>query len=278
MTIGVRVEEMREMPISELSIGQSQARTRQVSKNLGDLVASIRATGLLQPIVVCPPEKEGGKYEVLTGQRRFLAHKELGLDTIMACVLSRRVTETEAKVISLTENSVRENMNRADLIDACGYLYNKYKSVSEVVSQTGLTANMVKKYVTVDRLHPEVKKAVNEDQITMDAAIRATEACDPGGMDEPDVKEILEYALAMSRISRPQQDQVAIAKRSNPKSGVQEILDIAKENRQSQVVTTLSGRVHQSLQEFAKAEKTTQDMAAAALIEEGLDSAGYETK
>jgi hypothetical protein len=196
----------------------------------------------------------------------------------MACVLSRRVTETEAKVISLTENSVRENMNRADLIDACGYLYNKYKSVSEVVSQTGLTANMVKKYVTVDRLHPEVKKAVNEDQITMDAAIRATEACDPGGMDEPDVKEIMEYALAMSRISRPQQDQVAIAKRSNPKSGVQEILDIAKENRQSQVVTTLSGRVHQSLQEFAKAEKTTQDMAAAALIEEGLDSAGYETK
>ena len=275
MTIQVRIKETKALPLNALTLGQFQVRTRHVAKNLEDLVHSISTLGLLQPIVVCPADVDG-TYEILCGQRRFLACQEIGLDDIMAVILDRKVSQTEAKVISLTENAVRENMSKADLIDVCSYLYTKYQSAQEVHNQTGISVANIKKYVTVARLPPEIKDAVGDGEITLDAAMRAAEACDTGGVEPPDVEEILKYARALSPLAVVQQKEVVKAKRSNPKSDIAKVMDIAGENRQIQIVTTLSAKIHESLQRYADKERTTQDAAAAGLIIEGLDQAGYD--
>jgi ParB family chromosome partitioning protein len=122
------VKETKEIKLDDLVIGKGQVRLSGVGEDIDELAASIAKIGLLEPIVVCPAEKSG-KYEILTGQRRFLAHKTLKRDTILACVLDSRVDETTAKIISVTENLVRKDLNRRDLITACTALYKVYGSV-----------------------------------------------------------------------------------------------------------------------------------------------------
>ena len=65
-----KIIEYREIPLDELVIGKGQARTQDLAKGIDELAISIKAQGLLQPIVVCPA-RESGKLEILTGQRRF---------------------------------------------------------------------------------------------------------------------------------------------------------------------------------------------------------------
>ena len=120
--------EIKEIPLDALVIGKGQVRVRDVGKGIDELASSIKKLGLLQPIVVCDSD-EPGKYEILTGQRRFLAHKELHKDTITACILDEKVDEAEAKILSVTENLVRRDPNSKDYIDACTWLYRKYGSI-----------------------------------------------------------------------------------------------------------------------------------------------------
>ena len=100
-----RIREVKEVPLADLQIGLGQVRLRDTSKELDELVDSIRQVGLLEPIVVCEADTPG-KFEIITGQRRFMAHQELQMETIMAVILDEKVDESTAKVLSVTENLV----------------------------------------------------------------------------------------------------------------------------------------------------------------------------
>ena len=164
-----KVVETKEIPLDQLELGVSQVRTRDVKKNLDLLMSSIAEIGLLQPIVVCP--KEGTDlYEICAGQRRFLAHQDLKMEKIAAVVLDRSVSEIEAKIISFTENIVRQGMVRADCIDVCQHFYDIYGSIAEVSRQTGLKTHLVSKYLKIQTLHPDVQDAYTAGLISMDAA------------------------------------------------------------------------------------------------------------
>ena len=104
------IVEIKEIPLDDLVIGKGQVRVRDVGKEINELADSIAKIGLLEPIVVCETE-ESGKYEILTGQRRFLAHKQLQLEKIKCCVLDGKVDETDAKIISITISSGRPMPN-----------------------------------------------------------------------------------------------------------------------------------------------------------------------
>ena len=127
-----RIVEYKDIPLDDLTIGKGQARVQDVGKEIENLAESIKKQGLLQPIVVCAAREEG-KWEILTGQRRFLAHKMLRRDSITAAVLGERVEEHEAKTISITENLVRRKLSGKELTDGIVYLYNIYGSMKDVV-------------------------------------------------------------------------------------------------------------------------------------------------
>ena len=73
--------DFKEIPLDDLVIGLGQVRTRDVAKEVDELADSISQVGLLEPIVVCSTEVEG-KYEIVTGQRRFLARQLPCLDKV----------------------------------------------------------------------------------------------------------------------------------------------------------------------------------------------------
>jgi len=271
-----RIVEIKEIPLDALVIGKGQVRVRDVGKDIDELAASIKKNGLLQPIVVCESE-EPGKYEILTGQRRFLAHKELQKRTITACVLDRKVDETEAKIISITENLVRHDPNSKDYIDACTWLYRKYGSIQAVADELGLKYQKVALYVKYDRLKVELRQLVDEAQVDLKTALKAQDAASVTGKYE--AEEAVKLAKEMSKMSGPQQTRVAKRLQEQPTSDVDEVIEAAKTgDKITQIVVTLGAVHHHSLKQYAKDEGTTVDEAARSLIEEGLTGKGYSTE
>lgn len=268
-----RIKEVKDVPMADLIIGKGQVRVKDVGKEIDELAESIRVTGLLEPIVVCPADKPG-KFEILTGQRRYLAHKQLKRTTIMAAILEERVDEDTAKAISVTENLVRRDLSQKELIDACTSLYKKYGSVREVVEATGLPASRVNQYVKYDRLVPKLKKMVDEGKIDMKVALRAQDAASVTG--DTDAAEAVKIAQEMSSMSGVQQQKIVKERRENPDASVDDVIESSKSGGKiTQVIVTLTADVHKSLQSFAATEGVTQDDAAATLIEDALEEKGF---
>ncbi len=264
-----------DIPLNELEIGKSQVRLSDVGKGIDELADSISKVGLLEPIVVAP-QGPNGKYEIILGQRRFLAHQEIGLKTIKAGILSDHVTEIEAKVLSVTENLMRRDLNRKDLIDVCPYLYKQYGTMRDVATETGLPYNKVTEYVKYDRLIPELKQLVDNSEVDLKAALRAQDASSASGV--PDPQETAKLAKGLSKMSSAQQKKVQKELEEDPTESVDTVINRAKgSGKVLQIVVTLGQQAHTCLQSFANDEGTVLDDAAAQLIEEGLISKGYDT-
>lgn len=98
------------LKLDALQAGKYQPRTRMDEGALGELADSIRAQGVMQPILVRPLEgKSAGKYEIIAGERRFRAARLAGLDEVP--VLVREVADENAAVMALIENIQREDLN-----------------------------------------------------------------------------------------------------------------------------------------------------------------------
>ena len=262
-----RIREFREIPLEDLEIGLGQVRLRDVSKEVDELADSIRQVGLLEPIVVCESETPG-KFEIITGQRRFMAHQELQLDKIMAAVLDERVDETMAKVLSVTENLVRRDLNSADLIDACTHLYHKYGSVRVVSDETGLPYSKVSQYVKYDQLVQPLRQLVDTG-MPIQTALRAQQAASVSG--EVNEEEAVKFAKEMAPMSGVQQSKVVSTRTKNPAMTAADIIEDAKAGgRITQVVVTLSSEVHGALTKYAQSQGTNSDDAAGILIRKAL--------
>ena len=260
--------EFRQIPLGDLSIGTWQVRTRDVGKEIDQLVESIRKVGQLEPIVVAEAD-EPGKYEIITGQRRFLAHQELGKETIWAAVLDERIREQDAKVLSITENLVRRDLNQRDLIDACTYLYHQYGSLKAVAEETGLPYGKVAELVKYVQLAPELKKLVDDREVSMQTALRAQQAASV--RDGLNAEEAVQFAKDMTGMSGAQQQQVVKKRRESPLLPADTVIEDAKAGgRVTQVVVTLTSEVHGALSDYAQSHDTNVDDAAGMLIRDGL--------
>ena len=99
------------LPLSEMVAGQYQPRTHMDEGALYELAESIKAQGVMQPILVrqLSSGEHAGKYEIIAGERRFRASKLAGLDTVP--VLVRDVPDEAAAAMALIENMQREDLN-----------------------------------------------------------------------------------------------------------------------------------------------------------------------
>jgi len=260
-------QDVREILVKDIVVGEGQVRLRDLDKGIEELAASIRLHGLLEPIVV--HSTKDGRFEVLMGQRRVLAHQRLGKKQILAVIVDRPIDETSAKTLSLTENMVRTALNPKDVIDACGVLYRKYGSARSVAEETGLPYPEVLKHIKYDRLVPALRDLVDTGEIRMDVALKAQDAA--GVTDESGQKETVKLAKELSSMTVAQQRQAVKARRKDPKTPVDELVDrVTRDGGSRQITVTLSAAQHRGLQALAKKEGLTQDEFAARLVVAGL--------
>jgi ParB family chromosome partitioning protein len=110
--------ELRELPVELIEPNPDQPRTHFEKGALDALAGSIKSAGVLQPLIVRPTD--GGRYELVAGERRWRAAQKAGLERVPAVV--RVSPEDERLQAALIENMVREDLNPIEEARACAAL------------------------------------------------------------------------------------------------------------------------------------------------------------
>lgn len=156
---------LADLPLGVLFVSSLNTRrdliAGQEDSGIDDLAASIREKGLLQPITVRP--EAGGRYEVIVGQRRFLACQKVGHDPI-SCVIRDDVNDADAVTISLVENVHRADMNPLDKARALKALYERYGSYSRVAKETSWSESTIRRYLSLLDLPEEIQEKIGTSQ------------------------------------------------------------------------------------------------------------------
>lgn len=115
-------EHLLTLPVESLIPGKYQPRTRMDQEALDELAGSIKAQGLMQPILA--RATAGGKYEIIAGERRWRASRIAGLKDVP--VLVRNVTDAAALKMALIENIQREDLNPLEEAQGLQRLINEF--------------------------------------------------------------------------------------------------------------------------------------------------------
>lgn len=119
----------KEVSISLIDRNENQPRKRFDEKTLSELAQSIKTHGIIQPLVL---NKNGNRYLIVSGERRFRAAKIAGLSSVPAVI--KNYTPREIKEIAIIENLQREDLNPIESARAIKQLVDEYKLTQETVA------------------------------------------------------------------------------------------------------------------------------------------------
>ena len=159
----IREYKVENIEIENISISESQPRTYFDEKKHIELSDSIRKSGVLQPIIVQHLGEK--KYKLIAGERRLRASKHIGLQEIPAPV--KEVSEQDAAVIGLVENTQRSQLNTIE--EALGYksLQEKYSLNAKEISQlVGKSRPYVSNLLRISNLSIKVQNALKNNSVT----------------------------------------------------------------------------------------------------------------
>lgn len=152
------------LPVAALRPGKYQPRTRMDQAALETLAASIKAQGIMQPILV-RPVADGG-HEIIAGERRWRAARMAGL--MQVPVLVRNVPDQQALAVALIENIQREDLNALEEATGIERLVGEFALTHQTVADAiGKSRAAVSNLLRLLELAPPVKKLLGEGRIDM---------------------------------------------------------------------------------------------------------------
>lgn len=155
---------LRQIPVDLIQPGRYQPRLDIRAESLEELAASIKAQGVMQPIVVRPISTN--KFEIIAGERRWRATQLAGLDKIPALV--REVADNAAIAMALIENIQRENLNPMEEAVALKRLQDEFAlTQQEVADAVGKSRTAVTNLMRLMHLQPEVRTYLERGDIEM---------------------------------------------------------------------------------------------------------------
>jgi len=157
-------DSLHKLPVDLIERGKYQPRVDMHNESLEDLAASIRAQGVVQPIVVRP--LAGGRYEIIAGERRWRATQLAGLHEIPALV--RDVPDREAISMALIENIQREDLNPIEEANALARLLQEFEMThQEAADAVGRSRAAVSNLLRLLELEPGVKELLSGGGLEM---------------------------------------------------------------------------------------------------------------
>ena len=149
--------------ISEIAYHRHQPRQDASAQKMQELVASIKAKGVIQPVLL--RRKDAG-FELIAGERRLRAATQLGFTEVPAII--KDVNDSEALQLALIENLQRENLNPIEEALAYQQLISEFGFTQERVAQSvGKDASTVSNSLRLLKLPKEIQQAVRKGSITM---------------------------------------------------------------------------------------------------------------
>src|SRR6185436_14898434 len=180
-----------EIDLDQLEPAESQPRKYFDEEKLNELAISIRANGIIQPIVA---RRFGERFQIIAGERRWRAAKIAGLQKI-PCII-KEVPEANILEISLIENIQRQELNPIEEATAYKNLLERLNVTQEEIAQrVGKDRTSITNALRLLRLPEDIQRLVEEDKLSMGHA-RALLS-----IDSPDIQRTLAMEISSKNLS-----------------------------------------------------------------------------
>ncbi len=195
-----------EVAVDQIDANPLQPRRTFAADKLKELADSIRASGLVQPVLL---RRAGERYQLIAGERRWRAARQAELTTIPALV--REIGDRDALELALTENLLREDLNPLEAAQGYATLQQNHGlSHEEIAEHLGLDRSTVTNTLRLLRLPPEVQQMIAE------GAISAGHARALLGLDTAAAQLQLAQQIVKKGLSVRQVEALVAARESKP--------------------------------------------------------------
>jgi len=201
-------EELQEVDIDLIDPNPDQPRLRFNEDKLNELAQSIRANGLVQPLLL--RRSANGRYQIVAGERRWRAAQLADLPKVQAVV--RNIPDSKLLELALIENIQREELNPIE--EASAYqrlIHNLGLTQDEVAQQVGKDRSSIANYLRLLKLPEDVQRMLEDELISMGHARALL------GLDTKDQIRRLANEVAEKKLSVRQTEQ-AVKRATSPQS------------------------------------------------------------
>ncbi len=272
-----------EIEISQDVIDTSKAQARQtnINANVADLAQSIEIQGLFSPVLLI--KLDDGKYELIAGQRRMKAHRDIlskkdsnKFNKIGAFIYENSMEEWEKKAISINENFNQEPMSEEDKIAAVTACYNEFDSIKITSQKTSIPKRLVSRYVKYVRLPTVLKKLKDDGKISLGTALDTANlfALDTSEIGDIPEKEITTCALESEKLTGKQKKRVKEIKKEKPDEEIEKIINVVRDRKETlrEIKIEIASDTYARVEVYQnKAKIKSVALAAGELVDDGLD-------
>lgn len=270
----MKAVDIPKLPVNKIKISEYNVRTLDKDKGIEELAESILKYGLLQPIVVF---EEGDKFNLIIGQRRLRAFKELKrkgysqFEDIPVIILPKRPNDEHLRILSLSENIHRVELNRADIVEVISYLYrNHNKSAKKVADLLGVHVSTVYDYLKIQDAPVEVKQMLSRGDLKKADVKRLMEIA----ADDKD--KMIAIAKEIKKLTPPERKRFAEVARAKPDTKVKELAIKAKKPHiEEKIIVPLTIALRMALDRAVKAIGLSQEEVAKKALQDWLSNKGY---
>ncbi len=191
-TSNVNNEEFIEIDLDLIEPNAEQPRTRFTDDSLEDLAQSIRANGIVQPIIV---RRRGSKFQIVAGERRWRASQKIGLQKIPAIV---KVIEDEKLLeLALIENIQRQELNAIEEARAYKNLVETIGLTQEMIAErVGKNRTVITTFLRLLKLPKDIQNLLEEEKITAGHA-RALLMTENENLQRQVANKVIEMSLSV---------------------------------------------------------------------------------
>lgn len=213
-----------DVPVDQIDANPNQPRKDFESKSLDELAGSIRASGVIQPIIV---RRHGTGYQLIAGERRWRAARRAGLERIPAIV--REATDAQSLELALVENLLREDLNPIEEAEAYQKLLAHFGWTQEELAQRiGRDRSSIANSLRLLRLPEVIQADLRSGRLTMGHA-RALLAL-PTAADQLRLREEIlkhDWSVRATEDSIRAVDELGRARGAAPRKGRRRSAEIA---------------------------------------------------
>jgi len=255
--------------LDKIDISLFNARKLNPEQNITNLAKSIEEIGVQQPITVL--EKPDKRYELIIGQRRLLASKLAGKETIPAVIITKKLDATDILLRSFSENIHRLDLEAQDKMTMATELLKRLGSIQKVANYIGVTTLTVKDWLGYASVPEPIKEMVKKGKFGYKTAVRINK-------NISDEKKAIEIAKLIEEEPR-KEDQIDLIDigKDNPNKTPKEIKEIHEKFKKEKrpLTINLTDKINKALEEAEKEYNSKKTDIALDAIEEWLTKRGF---